>query len=116
MSSLRFADDAESKHFRSYLDNVDRIARSGYEPSDNDVLRARLRTLGVQEHELVFENSADCKSHSYVLSPPLSSQTRCSFTPWLCDRLVILYPSLPSPGLGLVSVTRDCSNGSQDTC
>lgn len=26
-----------------------------YQPTDNDVVRARLRTLGVQEHSFVFE-------------------------------------------------------------
>ncbi|CAL1708399.1 unnamed protein product [Somion occarium] len=42
-----------------YFHHVDRIANRKYEPSDDDVLRARLRTLGVQEHKLVFEHSAD---------------------------------------------------------
>ncbi|KII91090.1 hypothetical protein PLICRDRAFT_52763 [Plicaturopsis crispa FD-325 SS-3] len=33
-----------------FLNDVDRIADSSYEPSDGDVVRARLRTLGVQEY------------------------------------------------------------------
>lgn len=40
----------------SYFEHIDRIATRQYEPSDNDVLRARLRTLGVQENKLVFEH------------------------------------------------------------
>ncbi|KIY43301.1 P-loop containing nucleoside triphosphate hydrolase protein [Fistulina hepatica ATCC 64428] len=35
-----------------FLDEVDRIATSEYEPSDEDVLRCRLRTTGVQEYHL----------------------------------------------------------------
>ncbi|PPR05527.1 hypothetical protein CVT24_003270 [Panaeolus cyanescens] len=38
-----------------FLDDLDRIARRSYEPSDDDVLRARLRTLGVQEYRICFE-------------------------------------------------------------
>ncbi|KAF5362698.1 hypothetical protein D9758_011741 [Tetrapyrgos nigripes] len=39
-----------------FLDDIDRIATRSYEPSDDDVVRARLRTLGVQEHRVVFES------------------------------------------------------------
>ncbi|KAF9056992.1 G-protein alpha subunit [Panaeolus papilionaceus] len=38
-----------------FLDDLDRIAHRNYEPSDDDVLRARLRTLGVQEYKINFE-------------------------------------------------------------
>lgn len=37
------------------MDDAKRIATADYEPDDNDVVRARLRTLGVQEHKFVFE-------------------------------------------------------------
>jgi guanine nucleotide-binding protein subunit alpha len=36
----------------SFLNDVERIASRSYEPSDDDVLRARLRTLGVQEYKI----------------------------------------------------------------
>lgn len=39
----------------SFLNDVDRIAARDYEPSDNDIVRARLRTLGVQEYNVKFE-------------------------------------------------------------
>ena len=42
----------------SFLEDVDRIATKNYRPSDDDVVRARLRTLGVQEHRFVFEEGA----------------------------------------------------------
>ncbi|KZT66608.1 G-alpha-domain-containing protein [Daedalea quercina L-15889] len=41
-----------------FLDDIDRIATRSYEPSDDDVVRARLRTVGVQEYQLNFENTA----------------------------------------------------------
>lgn len=39
----------------SFLHDAKRIATVDYQPTDNDVVRARLRTLGVQEHSFVFE-------------------------------------------------------------
>jgi guanine nucleotide-binding protein subunit alpha len=38
-----------------FLDDAKRIATTDYAPGDDDVVRARLRTLGVQEHKFVFE-------------------------------------------------------------
>ncbi|KAJ3505431.1 hypothetical protein NLJ89_g7420 [Agrocybe chaxingu] len=38
-----------------FLDDLDRIAQRNYEPSDDDVVRARLRTFGVQEYRISFE-------------------------------------------------------------
>jgi guanine nucleotide-binding protein subunit alpha len=39
----------------SFLNDIERIATRSYEPSDNDVIRARLRTLGVQEYSFWVE-------------------------------------------------------------
>ncbi|KAK7462125.1 hypothetical protein VKT23_007728 [Stygiomarasmius scandens] len=50
-----------------FLDDIDRIATRSYEPSDDDVVRARLRTLGVEEHRVVFESLAP---HKGVLADP----------------------------------------------
>ncbi len=35
---------------------MDRITQRDYQPSDADVVRSRLRTIGVQEYKLVMEN------------------------------------------------------------
>lgn len=68
--NIRLADSADlwvalTVSLRSFLENfnvilsflgaVDRIATRTYDPSDDDVVRARLRTVGVQEHRLKFE-------------------------------------------------------------
>jgi guanine nucleotide-binding protein alpha-1 subunit len=42
----------------SFLDDVSRIAARNYEPSDDDVLRARLRTVGVQEYKFKIEKGS----------------------------------------------------------
>lgn len=36
------------------MDDVDRVVARDYEPSDPDVVKARLRTVGVQEYHLTI--------------------------------------------------------------
>lgn len=48
-----FADDVAS-----FLDDIDRIATRSYEPTDDDVVRCRLRTTGVQEHHIYFQEGS----------------------------------------------------------
>lgn len=42
---------------QSFLDDIDRIAVPDYEPTDEDIVRARLRTVGVQEHRFIIDES-----------------------------------------------------------
>ena len=44
----------------SFLPDLDRIATREYEPADDDILRARLRTVGIQEYKLHMGGS-NCK-------------------------------------------------------
>lgn len=64
----------------SFLNDVERVATTEYEPSDDDIVRARLRTMGVQEHRFLFErgtssplSSAPSPSPSPVLAPAPAS-------------------------------------------
>jgi guanine nucleotide-binding protein subunit alpha len=41
----------------SFLDDVDRLTSRDYEPTDDDIVRARLRTMGVQEYHFNLNNS-----------------------------------------------------------
>ncbi|KAI6110873.1 guanine nucleotide binding protein, alpha subunit [Pisolithus croceorrhizus] len=38
-----------------FLDDVDRIVSPDYEPADDDIVRAHLRTVGIQEHRFMME-------------------------------------------------------------
>ncbi|KAI0915678.1 hypothetical protein AcW1_003785 [Taiwanofungus camphoratus] len=42
-----------------FLNDVTRVAAREYEPSDEDVVRARLRTMGVQEYRFKFERGQE---------------------------------------------------------
>lgn len=50
----------------SFLNDVKRIAAEDYQPSDDDVVRARLRTMGVQEHRFVFEKGKDVHPSCHI--------------------------------------------------
>ena len=59
----------------SFLNDIERIAARNYEPSDDDVIRARLRTLGVQEYSFWVEQGALAvhlrRSNGFGLTPHL---------------------------------------------
>lgn len=44
----------------SFLNDAERIASWNYRPTDDDVIRARLRTLGVQEYKFVLAHGISC--------------------------------------------------------
>ena len=48
--------------FDSFLPDLDRVATREYEPTDDDILRARLRTVGVQEYKVHMGNSSNRNS------------------------------------------------------
>jgi hypothetical protein len=52
----------------SFLDDIDRIATRTYEPSDYDIVRARLRTVGVQEYKIQFGTDIGNRGSTYHYS------------------------------------------------
>lgn len=58
-SSSVNADLAHHSHHISFLEDIDRIADKMYMPTDDDILRARLRTNGIQEYRLQVNMSTD---------------------------------------------------------
>ena len=54
----------------SFLNDVERVATTEYEPSDDDIVRARLRTMGVQEYRFLFERGMPLTS---TVPSPVSS-------------------------------------------
>lgn len=46
----------KTKHFtRSFLNDIERLMTDNYIPSNEDVLNARLKTVGVIEHSFTFD-------------------------------------------------------------
>ncbi|KAF7307774.1 hypothetical protein MKEN_01137500 [Mycena kentingensis (nom. inval.)] len=77
-----------------FINDVDRIAREDYQITDEDIIRARLRTLGVQEYRVTFEHghSAGNDWRMYDVGG-----TRSSRVVWYsyfddCDAIIFLAP------------------------
>ncbi|KAH9924236.1 G-alpha-domain-containing protein [Amylocystis lapponica] len=80
-----------------FLNDVERIAARSYEPSDDDVVRARLRTLGVQEYRIKFETASagPTQGSEWLLYDVGGSRTqRYKWIPYFddCDAIIFLAP------------------------
>lgn len=54
---LTYSSNSRRSFSCSFLNDLDRIASRDYVVTDDDVVRARLRTVGIQEHTLFFGSS-----------------------------------------------------------
>lgn len=43
-------------HCFSYLDSLDRIGATDYQPTEQDILRTRVKTTGIVETHFTFKN------------------------------------------------------------
>jgi hypothetical protein len=70
----------------SFLDDLERIATRAYDPLDDDIVRARLRTLGVQEYKIRFGEDQGPNSNllgrSYLGSLSLQHSATLPLTPF----------------------------------
>ncbi|KAI0296518.1 G-alpha-domain-containing protein [Multifurca ochricompacta] len=74
-----------------FLDDLYRIAHRGYEPTDDDVVRARLRTMGVQEYRFLFETGTHA-GHEWIFYDVGGSRThRGSWHPYFMDVKAIIF-------------------------
>ncbi|KAI0772348.1 G-alpha-domain-containing protein [Trametes elegans] len=77
-----------------FLNDIDRIATRDYEPTDSDVVRARLRTLGVQEHRIKFHKGPAAGSEWCIYDVGGSRTQRIAWYPYFddCDAIIFLAP------------------------
>ncbi|KAI0354208.1 G-alpha-domain-containing protein [Trametes cingulata] len=77
-----------------FLNDIDRIAVRDYEPTDDDVVRARLRTLGVQEHRIKFNKGPAAGSEWCIYDVGGSRTQRIAWYPYFddCDAIIFLAP------------------------
>ncbi|KAL1731550.1 guanine nucleotide binding protein, alpha subunit [Schizophyllum commune] len=61
---------------RYFLDSLDRIATRAYSVTDDDILRARLRTTGVREHRIIFNKGP------WEISSQAAAQARAGQIGW----------------------------------
>ncbi|THH26385.1 hypothetical protein EUX98_g7798 [Antrodiella citrinella] len=77
-----------------FIADVMRITKRDYVPTNEDVVRARLRTLGVQEYHIHFD-TGPAAGMDWVLYDVGGSRTqRAAWTPYFddCDAIIFLAP------------------------
>ncbi|KAG6379486.1 guanine nucleotide binding protein, alpha subunit [Boletus reticuloceps] len=73
-----------------FLDNAERLATRDYEPSDDDIVRARLRTLDIQEYEMNVAEDGD--SRTWVIYDVGGSRTqRNAWLPYFDQVTAIIF-------------------------
>lgn len=72
-----------------FLNDIDRIVSRDYEPSDDDVVRARLRSVGVQEHK--FTVAADQGREWIMYDLEGTRSMRASWAPFFDDVNAIIF-------------------------
>ncbi|KAF9074406.1 guanine nucleotide binding protein, alpha subunit [Rhodocollybia butyracea] len=74
-----------------FLNDVERIAVSNYEPTDDDVIRARLRTLGVQEYKFIFEHGRTVGQEWRLYDVGGIRSSRAAWYPYFDDVNAIIF-------------------------
>ncbi|KAI1798059.1 G-protein alpha subunit [Ganoderma leucocontextum] len=74
-----------------FLDQAERVANMGYEPTLDDILRARLETVGIEEHRLIMETSAEAGQHWLFYDVGGARGQRASWVPFFQDVHAIIF-------------------------
>ena len=78
--------------FHSFLSDISRVASRTYMPTDDDILRARLPTVGVQEHRITLEHGPEKGSVWYIFDVGGSRSQRATWEPFFDDGTRSFYP------------------------
>ncbi|KAJ7191544.1 G-protein alpha subunit [Mycena pura] len=73
-----------------FMDDTLRIAALDYVPSDRDIMRARMGTLGVEEHQFVTESLVIALTYQGQFSCHFSTKVRIWFVPFWSGSLMVV--------------------------
>ncbi|KAF7307916.1 G-protein alpha subunit [Mycena kentingensis (nom. inval.)] len=74
-----------------FLDDAARIAVVDYVPTDRDIMRARIRTLGVEEHRFVTESGFRAGTEFFITDVCGTTSQRSTWVPYFDDVQAILF-------------------------
>ncbi|KAF9032389.1 heterotrimeric GTP-binding alpha subunit [Panaeolus papilionaceus] len=74
-----------------FMDDLDRIATANYIPTDSDIIRARIKTMGVEEHSFLIERGRDANSEFIITDVGGTRHQRASWAPFFDDVQAILF-------------------------
>ncbi|KAG8861009.1 hypothetical protein FRB91_011638 [Serendipita sp. 411] len=72
-----------------FLDDIARIAKADYMPTDDDILRARLRTVGVQEHKISLESGPEKGQDWYIYDVGGARSQRSAWESFFDDAIIV---------------------------
>ncbi|KAF9450799.1 G-alpha-domain-containing protein [Macrolepiota fuliginosa MF-IS2] len=75
-----------------FLDEIDRLAQEDYQVSDQDIVRARLKTVGIQEYKLTLDSGPGGKRWSWRIYDVGGCRTmRKAWLPYFDNIQVIIF-------------------------
>jgi len=74
-----------------FLDDIRRIAVQNYQPSDQDIMKARLKTVGVEEYHFVMEDPNKGNGDWYIYDVGGSRSLRSQWAPFFDDVQAIIF-------------------------
>ncbi|KAF8900438.1 guanine nucleotide binding protein, alpha subunit [Gymnopilus junonius] len=80
-----------------FINDADRIANRDYQPTDDDVIRARLRTLGVQEYKFIFDHGRTMGQEWRLYDVGGTRSSRAAWYPYFDDVDAIIFLAPISP-------------------
>ncbi|KAF8064289.1 guanine nucleotide binding protein, alpha subunit [Lyophyllum atratum] len=80
-----------------FLNDTERIASRNFQPTDDDVIRARLRTLGVQEYRFIFDHGRTVGQEWRLYDVGGTRSSRAAWYPYFDDVDAIIFLALISP-------------------
>ncbi|KAK2460385.1 hypothetical protein APHAL10511_007550 [Amanita phalloides] len=80
-----------------FLNDADRITSWNYQPTDDDVMRARLRTLGVQEYKFILAHGRAAGQEWRLYDVGGTRNSRAAWYPYFDDVDAIIFLAPISP-------------------
>ncbi|KAI3604173.1 putative g-protein alpha subunit [Moniliophthora roreri] len=77
-----------------FLNDVERIGVIDYQPTDDDIIRARLRTLGVQEYRITLDHGRAVGQEWKLYDVGGTRSTRAAWYPYFDDAHAIIFLAL----------------------
>jgi len=74
-----------------FLDSLDRVTATRYVPTDDDILRARLKTLGVSEHQFMIKSASGNVKEWKVYDVGGHRSQRSAWAPFFDDMDAIIF-------------------------
>ncbi|KZT36745.1 G-alpha-domain-containing protein [Sistotremastrum suecicum HHB10207 ss-3] len=78
-----------------FLDDIDRIAAESYSPSEDDVLKARLKTHGAMEHRITIETGVGSRNKDWlIIDVGGARKQRATWAPFFqhVTAIIFLFP------------------------